>query len=189
MTITISINITLDPADLVALGNQLAADWTALPQSPLPTEGGAKSAKPTHIGAKATGRPKSPRTDVLAPDVAEPPATPQIAAILPATNEAEATEPETETKSRNTRPREALPFAELDKLVRKEVKRLAMDGRIPNSKLWDSERDQRLPTYGAVLQRYGCANVKGFAAAMGMEPPLSPKRFPEHKGEVYAATA
>lgn len=74
---------------------------------------------------------------------------------------------------RNTRPREPLPFAEFDMLVGKELKRLSVDGRIPNAGLWDEQRDPRLPTYVAVMQRYGCTNLTSFAEKMGMQPPLS----------------
>lgn len=132
----------------------------------------------------AQNGPGPHRTDVRRPSVPANGVTPEIAAIPPATNESEATEPETPRHSGDR-----LPFDQLDPLVRKEIKRLAMDGRIPSARLWDAERNKRLPTYGAVMQRYGCTNLHDFAERMNMQPPLSPKRFPEHKGEVYAATA
>lgn len=74
-------------------------------------------------------------------------------------------------------------------MVRKEIRRLGMDKRIPNAKLWDAERDERLPTYAAVMYRYGCTNLGEFAEKMGMQPPLSPKRFPLHREADHAATA
>jgi len=57
------------------------------------------------------------------------------------------------------------------------MKRLAMDGRIPGAKLWDSERDPRLPTLGAVLHRYNTSSLHGLAEALGMEPPLTAKSY------------
>jgi hypothetical protein len=69
--------------------------------------------------------------------------------------------------------RDRLPFAQLDALVRSEMKRLSMDGRIPGHKLWESERDPRLPTLGAIISRYKCANLIDLAAHFGLEPPLS----------------
>ena len=127
--------------------------------------------------------PETPRTDVRRNTPASG-VTHEIAAILPATKEGEVTEPEAPRHSGDR-----LPFDQLDPLVRKEIKRLAMDGRIPSARLWDAERNKRLPAYDAVIQRYGCTNLHDFAERMNMQPPLSPKRFPEHRGEVYATTA
>lgn len=66
-----------------------------------------------------------------------------------------------------------LPFDQFDQMVRAEMKRLSMDRRIPSYRLWDTERDSRLPTLGGVIQRYGCTNLVDFAEKIDMLPPLS----------------
>lgn len=66
-----------------------------------------------------------------------------------------------------------LPFDQLDPLVRSEMKRLSMDGRMPNHKLWDSERDPALPTLAAIILRYKCKGLADLADLMGLEPPLT----------------
>lgn len=73
----------------------------------------------------------------------------------------------------------AIPFAEFDRLVRKEMKRLAMDGRLPGHKLWDSERTPPLPTLAAVILRYQANGLAGLAEALGLEPPLSVQKREE----------
>lgn len=70
-------------------------------------------------------------------------------------------------------PSNRLPFAEFDRLVRAEMKRLAMDGRLPGHKLWDSERAPGLPTLPAVILRYKADGLVGLAEILGLEPPLS----------------
>jgi hypothetical protein len=72
-------------------------------------------------------------------------------------------------------PSNRLSFAEFDKLVRAEMKRLAMDDRLPGHKLWDSERKPPLPTLGAVILRYKADGLVGLAEMLGLEPPLSVK--------------
>lgn len=66
-----------------------------------------------------------------------------------------------------------LPFAEFDQLVRAEMKRLSMDGRLPGHKLWNNERDPRLPTMAAVILRYGTTTLADLAPKFGLQPPLS----------------
>lgn len=66
-----------------------------------------------------------------------------------------------------------IPFAEFDRLVRREMKRLAMDGRLPGHKLWDGERTAPLPTLAAVILRYEADGLIGLAEVLGLEPPLS----------------
>lgn len=69
-----------------------------------------------------------------------------------------------------------LPFEEFDRLVRREMKRLNVDGRIPGHALWNDQRDEQLPTLSAVMQRYECANMKELAELLGMEEPLGKGR-------------
>lgn len=66
-----------------------------------------------------------------------------------------------------------LPFDQFDKLVRSEMKRLSMDGRMPNHRLWNDERNVLLPTMARVMLRYGCNNLIDLAAKLDMLPPLS----------------
>ena len=197
MSVTISINIQLDATDPAAFDAQLAAiarnllgraaqlsTTVALPSAPPrtmpPTPGALSGRPPKRSAASAPAAPDGPethRTLVLAPDAPAAPAMPQIVPIPPATKEKDEGEPTPvepkAAKQRNTRPRESLPFAEFDTLVAKELRRLSVDGRIPNAGLWDAQRDQRLPTYVAVMYRYGCTNLASFAEKMGMHPPLS----------------
>lgn len=123
--------------------------------------------------------PETARTDVRRENGHANGVTPEIAPILPATNEADATKPtpvatirdpllaEIAKPPKHPRSGDRLPFAEFDMLVGKELKRLSVDGRIPNAGLWDEQRDKRLPTYGAVMQRYGCTNLASFAEKRG----------------------
>lgn len=66
-----------------------------------------------------------------------------------------------------------LPFDELDTLVRSEMKRLSIDKRMPSSRLWDEERDKRLPTLGAIMHRYKKTRLADLAEVFGLQPPLS----------------
>jgi len=78
-----------------------------------------------------------------------------------------------ERRAHNRRPNgPSLPFEEFDELCRSEMKRLAMDRRLPGRVLWDSERDKRLPTLDAVRMRYKCATLVELAEQLGYEPPL-----------------
>lgn len=213
MSVTISINIQLDATDPAAFDAQLAAIShnlfgraalscapVALPSSPprtMPPTPVALSSRPPKrsaaiaptadglsggpSGAKPPDGPETPRTPVLSPDTPAAPATPQIAAILPATDEME---PKAAKPPKQPRSGDRLPFDELDKLVAKELKRLSVDGRIPGAGLWDEQRDKRLPTYAAVMSRYGCTNLASFAEKMGMQPPLS-KAFAVDHSAIY----
>lgn len=88
-------------------------------------------------------------------------------------------EPPKEKQPREKQPRPVkkqgvarLSFAEFDPLVRAEMKRLSLDKRMPGYKLWDSERDQRLPTLGGVMARYEKTRMADLAEVFGMQPPL-----------------
>lgn len=194
--ITISLNITLEATDLATLSQQLLGQYVAtLLEAPAVTEpiqpqrheerkespprlrGETKPPKrPARIVPTAPNGLEATRTDVREENIPADGVTHEIAAIPPATKEAEA------KPKRNTQPRPQLSFAEFDTLVGKELKRLSVDGRIPNASLWDEHRDQRLPTYGAVMQRYGCTNLASFAEKMGMQPPLSKAFTINHNG-------
>lgn len=148
----ITINIHLDTTDVATLGPKLAAitRGLALLQTPEPLE-----QAPLH------------ETPVLAPETPASSETPKITAIpQPTQSAAMAVDPPRKASG------DRLAFEQFDSLVRKEVKRLSMDGRIPNAKLWDSERDPRLPAYAAVMARYGCTSLASFAEKMGMQPPI-----------------
>lgn len=93
-------------------------------------------------------------------------------------------EPPKEKQPKEKQPRENQPrpvkkqgaarlsFAEFDPLVRAEMKRLSLDKRMPGYKLWDSERDQRLPTLVGVMARYEKTRMADLAEVFGMQPPL-----------------
>lgn len=170
--IQINITIELDAAELATLLPQ----WAALLPKALPPPAALPQTRPAKRPAAQPSAPTPQNgqdgheTPVLAPD---PPAmgeTPEFAAIPPATDDADSA-----PRAVNTRPRETLDFATFDTLVRREMKRLSMDGRMPGGKLWDSERDPRLPTIGAVLGRYSVRGQAELAALLGLEPPLSAK--------------
>lgn len=63
-----------------------------------------------------------------------------------------------------------IKFEDFDKLVRLEMKRLNMDGRMPSMALWDSERKPPLPTMGAVMARYGVTRIAELAGKLDMPP-------------------
>lgn len=66
-----------------------------------------------------------------------------------------------------------LAFDQFDLLCRAEMKRLSLDRRMPGFRLWNDERDVRLPTMAGVLARYGVTSLSHLAAKLGMLPPLS----------------
>lgn len=159
--IKISLTVELEAADLAALGSQ----WAALfAQVVAPAAMFAHEVTPP---AKAIERPVLRKTPVL---VAEPPApqpSPEIATIAPATQEGEE-----RPAKRNKRLVPTLPWDEYDKLVRREMKRLSLDKRLPGRKLWDEQRDRRLPTLDAVRMRYKCSTLAQLAEELGMDAPL-----------------
>lgn len=129
---------------------------------------------------------------IQGPELPATTSTPVLPAIAPATQEAEATPRPTKTKSTKPAPSkrpallpadqeppkrvmsgDRLSFAEFDPLVRSEMKRLSMDGRMPGHKLWDQERDPRLPTLAAVLYRYSVSTLVDLAEKLDMQPSLS----------------
>lgn len=122
----------------------------------------------------AAPAPDTTASEPLASDSTEPPATAQInghatpenAETTPQT--AEPTTPTTETSKKR------LPFEEFDKLVRAEMKRLApVPGTMPGHSLWNEMRDSQLPTMGGVISRYDCTDLKGLAALLNLNPPIS----------------
>lgn len=193
MTIVINFTIQIDAGDVLVLGERLLEQLVRLSVPPPPSTpmASAPAAPPRTLKPRATvlrpaKRPaviddKEPaaqegqeatRTDVRYGNTPDPQVGPQIEPLQPATQSAN-----DEPLHKKVMTGDRLPFESFDKLVRKEVKRLALDGRIPSARLWDSERDPRLPTLGAVMARYNTRNLATFAAEMGMQPPLSAKKF------------
>jgi len=166
---TISITITFDAADLIALITQLST-------TPAPSVPSVSSVPPVApIPPRPTGRPPKRTTANGHPTPNPVSSVPSSADPVEASTEPTpppADPVEASGHHRNTQPRSPLPFETFDALVRREVKRLSIDGRIPGHRLWESERDQRLPTLTAVIQRYNVTNLIDFADLMGMEPPL-----------------
>lgn len=71
-------------------------------------------------------------------------------------------------------PKKRLPFEEFDKLVRREMKRLApVPGTMPGHSLWNEMRDPQLPTMGAVVSRYDCTSLAELATLLDLNPPIS----------------
>lgn len=178
--IELSVSMRFEAGDLAILGEQLAAmarEFATLTGG-RSVGGGNAVAMPaievadrTPAGKPAPKRAKPPKR---AAALERPPAPIKLEAVTEAPDETAPGAPATNsviTAADEKRPR--LTFEELDPLVRRELKRLSMDGRIPSYKLWDGERDPRLPTLGALLARYGVTNLADFATFFGMEPPLS----------------
>ncbi len=165
--IEISLTVRLDAGDLATLGDTLAAiarGMAFLRQTPEPVVAVSELAGPT-----AQNGPFLGRTDVREENVPATVETPQIVVIPPTTAKAVANDA---PPKRNTRMMPTLPWAEYDALVRKEMKRLSLDRRLPGRKLWEEQRDRRLPTLDAVRIRYKCATMGQLAQELGMEPPL-----------------
>lgn len=117
------------------------------------------------------------RTDVPTPTTPARAKTAQIAPIAQPTQNAVKAAPAAIAKH-NKRPVPPLPFAEFDVLCRAEMKRLSLDKRLPGRKLWDEERDRRLPTLDAVRMRYKCATLEQLAEELGFMPPLRRSELP-----------
>jgi len=206
ITISLTLNVSLDATDLAALDARLAALARGMarltesaeapqshteptpsvdPVSPDPTADGLSLPKPQN--ALKRGRPtaRPPKTPAS-------PIAPVLPPVFPATANGEPQRREEREEKSNSvvslassaplrlsessdppHPSKSIPFAEFDKLVRTEMKRLAMDGRLPGHKLWDSERRPPLPTLGAVILRYRADGLIGLAEMLGLQPPLS----------------
>ena len=171
-----SIEITIEDEALAA-GAAPAAILTATAQSleqvvtPLITPHvNGKVVTPRKSRAAAPA-PESKASEQPASDSTEPPATAQLNGHAVRENAEES--PKTEEPTTET-PKKRLPFEEFDKLVRSEMKRLApVPGTMPGHALWNELRDSRLPTMGAVVSRYDCTDLKGLAAMLNLNPPIS----------------
>jgi len=156
MQINLTVHIHLDGADLEGALLKLAALATGIKSLDSGNPPPAPEAEPL---------PESPAEPVRVTNPTAPIKTkaPQKRpAVLPG---------EIEKPARMTSDR--LPFAEFDQLVRAEMKRLSLDRRMPGHKLWDGERDKRLPTLGAVLYRYNVTTLAELADRLDLLPPLS----------------
>jgi hypothetical protein len=207
ITISLTLNVQLDAADLAALDARLAAlargmarltESAEAPQSrtePTPSADlRAVSADSVNPDPKPQNALKRGKPTPRPPKTPAPGGTPVLPPVFPATINGEPQRREEREEKSNSAVSLAssaplrlpessdpphlsnrLPFAEFDKLVRAEMKRLAMDGRLPGHKLWDSERKPPLPTLGAVILRYKADGLVGLAEMLGLEPPLSVK--------------
>lgn len=181
--------------DRLIEGNRKDAEDAEKPPEPL---GALCASAVDALPPTAQNAPKRPRATTRPQKIPAKERTPVLPPIPAATMKVEATNgtqgvpdgsngidksyssPESSTPE--VRPGAAsysIPFAEFDRLVRREMKRLAMDGRLPGHKLWDSERTPPLPTLSAVILRYNADGLVGLAEALGLEPPLSVQK----KGE------
>ena len=114
------------------------------------------------------------------PDAPVPTSTPVLPAIPPATEPSSAEEPAAlKPKPTTEGPKRVITSARLefeafDKLVRSEMKRLSIDGaHMPGHRLWDHDRDNRLPTLSGVLKRYDAPNLVALATKLDMFPPVA----------------
>ena len=102
-----------------------------------------------------------------------------VHAHLPTANGAPAT-PASKPKKRGRPKRQApaggealihgLDWATFDALVRSEMARLGVDGRMPTTANWNNSRDVRLPTMAGVLEAYDVVNQLTLAAKLAMKP-------------------
>jgi hypothetical protein len=204
---TISINITFDATDIVAIRQLLVAKPNPIPaHTPVLTKDeladfidttlrklGIPEVSPpnltpfhsiderpryTTVPADEKPAPQRTKSDSRPPERPSSSVTPTAPSVpsTPATEAGDDTAESTESteEGKRTRPK-TMPFTELDPLVRKEMKRLSMEGRMPGFKLWDTERDPRLPSLAALLYRYSANNTAELAAKMGLQPPLGNK--------------
>lgn len=194
--INLTLSVSLDAGDLDALdklaaigrGINLFAETTGATQShtePTPAvdlrADSALSANPSPPPTAQNG-PKRHEKPARPPKIPAPHRTPVLPPVFPATTNGNgndhAGEPGDAPADANDPPHPSnrLPFAEFDRLVRSEMKRLAMDGRLPGHKLWDSERTPPLPTLAAVILRYKADGLVGLAEMLGLKPPLSAEK-------------
>lgn len=197
--INLTLSVSLDAGDLDALdklaaigrGINLFAETTGATQShtePTPAvdlrADSALSANPSPPATAQNG-PRRHEKPARPPKIPALHRTPVLPPVFPATTNGNgndhAGEPGDAPADANDPPHPSnrLPFAEFDRLVRSEMKRLSMDGRLPGHKLWNSERNPQLPTMAAVLLRYQANGLAGLAEALGLEPPLSVQKREE----------
>ena len=112
-------------------------------------------------------------SEPLPPAITEPP-TAQLNGHATSKNAEESPKPVEPTTQTPEISKKRLTFEEFDKLVRSEMKRLApVPGTMPGHALWNELRDPQLPTMGAVVSRYDCTDLKGLAALLNLNPPIS----------------
>ena len=78
-----------------------------------------------------------------------------------------------EEAEEDTEPTTRMDSNEFHALACTEMKRLSMDKRMASYKLWDAERDNRLPKMSGMMARYGKTNLADMADIFGLQPPLS----------------
>lgn len=126
------------------------------------------------VGAAATDGPTTTPIDIDPTLKATPVSGEKSAPVVrPALIKSEPKLPAVVGKSERKQSGDRLPFESFDVLVRSEMRRLSMDKRMPGFKLWDDQRDKRLPTLGAVMARYGKSRLGDLAEVLGMQPPLT----------------
>lgn len=64
-----------------------------------------------------------------------------------------------------------MTWPEFDTLVRSEMQRLGVDGRMPTTANWNNSRDVRLPTMAQILEAYDVLNLLTLAAKLELKPP------------------
>lgn len=205
VTLTITLTLSADAADLAAFDSKLAALVRGLallssadngmnemdrintshvshPSHPV----SETPPKPPNGPKRRKINPRPPKTPArpLAPEIGPIPAAMQSADGLDASNGIDKSYPSHSSPidpEADAHPSGRLSFAEFDQLCRAEMKRLSIDRRIPNHKLWNSERNPQLPTMAAVLLRYGVTTLVDLAPKFGLAPPLSTLTNGQHK--------
>lgn len=168
--------------DAKALDRALSQDLNELDKSRLSHP---SHPKPVDNPATAQNGPRRHEKPARPPKTPAHPVAPVLPPVFPATTNGNgndhAGEPGDVPTDANDPPHPSnrLPFAEFDKLVRAEMKRLSMDGRLPGHKLWNNERNPHLPTLAAVLLRYGVTTLSDLAPKFGLQPPLSVTKVSE----------
>lgn len=173
-TITITAQVELTADDLAAMGAKvwelLAGARVMGTETPttapvkVETNSAMKVATAAEPLAAAVGVMLSPVGPVVPVKKVTAAPAKRGAVVAPPTKVAEVEAAEVSSKS--------IRFEEFDQLVRKEMKRLSMDGRLPGHKLWNDQRQAPLPTLGAVMLRYECKSLEDLAAKLGYQAPL-----------------
>ena len=149
-----SLQITIDLADLDV--DQLDAKLSAIL---------AAAQELAEIGALSALA--TPRGENLH---AHPP-TPNGAPATPASKPRKRGRPKRQAPAVDETMIHGLDWATFDALVRSEMQRLGVDGRMPTTANWNNSRDVRLPTMAQILEAYDVLNLLTLAAKLELKPP------------------
>lgn len=157
--INVRIQIRLSADDPTQLGAQLAAILQ-----------GAQALADIEIDPTTKNGAVAIETDVRGGNTHAAPPTPNDAPATPATQPKKRGRPR-KTQSELLDPKTDWPA--FDDLVRSEMERLSVDGRMPSTAVWNSNRDVQLPTMTHILEAYDVLNLLTLAAKLELRPPVS----------------